>query len=118
MSFQQKIETIQYNEALVNLGAIRDSSREKLYQELVWRLFSNNVGIENLYKILKSQSPKCLYSIIPTHNVTHRKRECNEIPAINMKHDFFKNTSFPSTKIEWNKLYWKIKNSETIETFK
>ena len=118
MSFQQKIETIQYNEALVNLGAIRDSSREKLYQELVWRLFSNNVGIENLYKILKSQSPKYLYLIIPAHNVTHRKRECNEIPAINMKHDFFKNTSFPSTKIEWNKLYWKIKNSETIETFK
>ena len=118
MSFQQKIETIQYNEALVNLGTIRDSSREKLYQELVWRLFSNNVGIENLYKILKSQSPKYLYSIIPAHNMTHRKRECNEIPTINMKHDFFKNTFFPSTKIEWNKLYWKIKNSETIETFK
>ena len=35
-----------------------------------------------------------------------------------MKHDFFKNNFFPSTIIEWNKLDWKIKNSESIETFK
>ena len=36
-----------------------------------------------------------------------------------MKHDdFFKKTFFPSTTIEWNKLAWKIKNSERIETFK
>ena len=35
-----------------------------------------------------------------------------------MKLDFFKNTFFPSTIIEWNKLDWKIKNSQSIETFK
>ena len=35
-----------------------------------------------------------------------------------MKHDFFKNTFFPWTIIEWNELAWKIKNSESIETFK
>ena len=35
-----------------------------------------------------------------------------------MKHNFFKNTFFPSTKIEWNKLVWEIKNSESIVTFK
>ena len=34
MSFQQKMETIQYNAALAITGAIRGSSREKLYQEL------------------------------------------------------------------------------------
>ena len=34
MSFQQKMETIQYNAALVITGAIRGSSREKIYQEL------------------------------------------------------------------------------------
>ena len=70
------------------------------------------------YKILKSQSPKYLYSIIPIHNMSYRTRQCNKIPAINVKHDFFKNTFFPSTIIEWNKLDWKIKNSENIETFK
>ena len=34
MSFQQKMETIQYNAALAITGALRGSSREKLYQEL------------------------------------------------------------------------------------
>ena len=50
--------------------------------------------------------------------MSYRTRQCNKIPAINVKHDFFKNTFFPSTIIEWNKLDWKIKNSESIETFK
>ena len=34
MSFQQKMETIQYNAALAITDKIRGSSREKLYQEL------------------------------------------------------------------------------------
>ena len=34
MSFQQKMETIQYNAALAITAAIRGSSRENLYQEL------------------------------------------------------------------------------------
>lgn len=34
MSFQQKVETIQYNAALAITSPIRGSSREKLYQEL------------------------------------------------------------------------------------
>ena len=35
-----------------------------------------------------------------------------------MKHGFFKNAFFPSTKMEWNKLDWEIKNSESIVTLK
>ena len=35
-----------------------------------------------------------------------------------MKHDFFKNTFFPSTIIEWNKSDWRIKISKSVETFK
>ena len=50
--------------------------------------------------------------------MSYRTRECNKIPAINVKHDFFKNTLFPSTIMKWNKLDWEIKNSENIITFK
>ena len=50
--------------------------------------------------------------------MSYRARQCNKIPAINVKQDFFKNTYFPSTIIEWNKLDLKIKNSESIEAFK
>ena len=34
MSFQQKMETVQYNAALAITGTVRGSSRERLYQEL------------------------------------------------------------------------------------
>ena len=50
--------------------------------------------------------------------MSYRARQCNKIPAINVKQDFFKNTYFTSTIIEWNKLDLKIKNSESIEAFK
>ena len=50
--------------------------------------------------------------------MSYRTRQCNKIPAINVKHDFFKNTFFPSTIMEWNKLGWEIKNSESIVTSK
>ena len=108
-SFQQKI------------GAIRGSSRENLQQELDLETLQQRRWYRKLccfYKILKSQSPKYLYSIIPIHNMSYRTRQYNKIPAINVKHDFFKNTFFPSTIMEWNKLDWEIKNSESIVTFK
>ena len=121
MSFQQKGETIQYNAALATTGTIRGSSMEKLYWELGSETLQQRRWYRKLYcfyKILKSQSLKYLYSIIPIHNMSYRTRQCNKIPAINVKHDFFKNTFFPSTIMEWNKLDWEIKNSESIATFK
>ena len=97
MLFQQKMETIQYKAALAITGAIRGSSREKIYQELVLETFPQRRWSRKLccfFKILKSQSPKYIYSIIPTHNMSYRPQQCNKIPAINVKHDFFKNTFF------------------------
>ena len=97
MSFQRKMESIQYNAALVITGAIRGSSREKLYQELGLETLQQRRWYRKLccfYKILKSHSPKYLYSIIPTLNMTYRTRQCNKIPTINVKHNFFKNTFF------------------------
>ena len=115
------METIQYNAALAITGVIRDSSREKLYQELGLEALQQRRWYRKLccfYEILKSQSTKSLYSIIPTHNMSYRTKRCNKILAIDVKHDFFKKTFFPSTIIEWKKLDWKIKNSTSVETLK
>ena len=114
------METIQYNAALAMTGAIRGYCREKLYQELGLETLQQRRWYKKLccfYKVLKSQSPKYLFSIIRKHNMSHRTRQCKKIPAINMKHDFFKNSFFLSAIIEWNKLDWEIKKSESIETF-
>ena len=50
--------------------------------------------------------------------MSYRARQRNKIPAINVKHDSFKNTFFPSTIKKWNKLDWEIKNFESNVTFK
>ena len=40
------------------------------------------------------------------------------IPLIKTKHNFFKNTFFPSAIIEWNKLDLAIRNAESLGIFK
>ena len=67
-SFQEKLESIQYNACLALTRTIRGTSKEKLYQE---------VGLESLqlrrwyiklrlfYKIFKNKSPGYLFNLIP-----------------------------------------------------
>ena len=91
------METIQYNAALAITGAVRGFSWEKLYQELGLETLQQRRWYRKLcsfYKIRKSQSPKYLYSINPIRNMLNRTRQSNKTPAINVKHDFFKNTFF------------------------
>ena len=68
-SFSQKIESIQYNAALAITGAIRGSSKEKLYQELGLEYLSSRRWLRRLslfYNILNSKSPSYMYNIIPS----------------------------------------------------
>ena len=62
-TFHQKLESIQYNPALARTGAIRSSSREKLYQELVLESLQQQRWFRKLcyfLKITKNQSSKYL----------------------------------------------------------
>ena len=59
-SFYQNLETIQYNSALAITGAIRRTSKEKLYQEL---------GLESLEK--KTMVSKTLFIRSLTSNILH-----------------------------------------------
>ena len=45
-------------------------------------------------------------------------RHKNSVPLFNVKRDYFKNSFFPATVIEWNKLDSNIKNSESLPLFK
>ena len=70
------------------------------------------------YKIYKTKSPFYLFNLIPekTSSYTTRNVEC--IRLIKIKHNFFKNTFFPSAIIEWNKLNPTIWNAESFGIFK
>ena len=121
LSFHQKLESIQYNAALPLTGAIRGSSSEKLYQEL---------GLESLqlrrwyrklccfYKIYNKQAPGYLTELIPTRNEVYQTRHLANIPSLSFKHNFFKNTFFPSAILEWNKLDPCLRNSTSYNVFK
>ena len=120
-SFHQKMESIQYNAALALTGAIRGTSREKLYQELGLESLQHRRWYRKLccfYKILKNQAPPYLYNLIPIPSNAYRTRNANAIPLYNTRHDFFKNSFLPSTIIEWNKLGSEIRNSSSLNVFK
>ena len=120
-SFHEKLESIQYNACLLLIGAIRGTSKEKIYQEL---------GLESLqirrwyrklclfYKIYKNQSPSYLYNIIPTTNTHYTLRNSDKIPYSKTKHNFFKNSFFPSVIIEWNKLDPSLRRCDSCNVFK
>ena len=90
--FHQKLESIQYNAALAITGAIRGSSREKLYQELGLKSLKQRRWFRKLcyfFKITKNQSPKYLSDKIPTTRTAYRTRNnIGNIPRFNVKQFF------------------------------
>ena len=119
-SFHERLESIQYNAALAITGAIRGSSREKLCQKLGFELLQQRWWYKTclFYKIIKNQSPTYLFELIPTARQAYMTRCEKSIPLLNVKHDYFKNSFFPSTVIEWNNLDSNVRISENMALFK
>ena len=110
-SFLQKMESIQYNAALAIAGAIRGTSKEKLYLEIGLESLCKTQWYRKLcyfFKTFKGQSPKYLFRILPSI----------KIPLFICKHNFFTDSYFPSTVVELNNLDLKIRNSKTFSAFK
>ena len=90
-SFHQKMESIQYNAALAITGAIRGTSREKLYQELGLELLRKRRWYRKLcyfLKIIKGQSPEYLLRILPSVSKAYNTRTNDKIPLSSSKHNF------------------------------
>ena len=102
-------------------GAIRGISREKLYQEL---------GLESLqlrgwcrklclfYNTLTNQHHQYLINLIPARHSLYNTRNVSNLPFYNTKQNIFKNSSFPSTIIKWNKLDTNLRNLRNLFVFK
>ena len=70
------------------------------------------------FKIIKNESPKYLFALIATARQAYMARHRNSVPLFNVKHDYFKNSFFPSIVIEWYKLDSNVTNSESLLLFK
>ena len=95
-SFHQNIESIQYNAALAITGAVRGTSREKLYQELGFESLHHRRWYRKLcclFKVIKNQSPSYLFQLVPSSK-RYFSRNSENIPQLRTKHGFSK-TPFP-----------------------
>ena len=120
-SFQQKLESIEYNATLAITGAIKGTSREKIYSELGLESLQDRRWYRKLcvfYKILNSVSPKYFNDIIPSTTRRYAPRNANSIPLVIVNSNYFINTFFPSTTTEWNKLDLSIGNLTSLNIFK
>ena len=119
--FIKTSEKIQYNSALAITGAIRGTSKEKLYQELRLECLENRQWYRKLcyfYKIFNKQSPTYLLNVIPVSSISYLTRYIENVPSFKVRHDFLKKSFFPSTAIEWNKIDKNIRKSESLNIFK
>ena len=117
-SFLNKIESIQYNACLAITGAIRETSKERLCEELGLKSLQHRRWHRKLcylYKILLNKSSNYLFKVVPASNTIYNTTNSNDIPLMNIKDNFFKNTFFPSTIIEWNKLDPANRNSTSFK---
>ena len=82
--------------------------------------FNQDDGIENQQCFAKFIRTKVFFIFLiytgKTSSYATRNVDC--IPLIKIKNNFFKNTFFPATIIEWNKLDPAIRNAEILDIFK
>ena len=122
VTFSQMIESVQYNAALAITGAIRGSSRDKLYHELGLESLHDRRWYRKLcfyYNIRHKNCPLYLTELFPIVEPSCYSLRLNRpstVPFIRTKK--FKSTFFPSCTSNWNQLDPNIQNSSSIEIFK
>ena len=92
-SFHQNIESIQYNAAQFNAitGAVKGTSREKLYQELGFESLQQRRWYRQLcclFKIINNKSPIYIFQPVPSPNTRYFSLNSEKISQLRAKHDF------------------------------
>ena len=118
-NFADKIEKIQYDAALAITGAIRGTSKIKLYKEiglesLIDRRWMHRLTF--LYKIFTNQSPSYLFNSLPT--LTISQRYPNHFNSFRCRTASFQSSFLPDSIIQWNKLSPDIRNSKSYPIFR
>ena len=82
---------------------MRGTLSEKLYQELGLESLKSRRWFRKIcyfHKTFNEKSPSYLFDLMPNLNRVHETRYSNNIPAIHVKRDYFKNSFFPPTIFE------------------
>ena len=121
IAFCTKIETFQYNAALAITGAIRGTSRNKLYKELGLESLAQRRWFRKMclfFKIVNGLTPKYLSDILPRLNRSRNPIRAQQFYPFDFNTNYFINSFFPYSVHEWNKLDPCIKNLTSFSLFK
>ena len=97
--FTDTVESFRDNAALAITGAIKRTSKEKLYNELGLECLKDRRWMPRLclfHKIYYLRSPKYDYNAIPSVNHFYDTRNNTNVPSFNCKTEYFKNSFFPN----------------------
>ena len=117
-NLSHKIESVQYNAVLAITGAIRGTSKEKMYKELGLESLRNTRWLRRmsyLYKIISTKSLPYLYELIPPLQRSHRNT--GFFKTWRCRTELFRNSFLPFIVNEWNKLDSDIQNSDSCGIF-
>ena len=112
-SFCNKLESIQYNAALAISGAIRGTSKTKLYKELDLEFLKCRRWFRRLctfYKIITYNIPLYLADLLAKGAHSYNTRKSEDISTFQSRTETFKFFFSPWSIVEWNKLDLKIRN--------
>ena len=70
------------------------------------------------HEMFKENKPVYLFSLVPTKFSNYNTRNIDKITPFQTKHNFFRNSFFPSTVIEWNKLDHNVRSPASVSVFK
>ena len=113
-----KIESVQYDAALAITGAIRGTSRIKLY-ELGLESLKDRRWMHRLCffrKIFFARSPSYLFNYLPSQTISLRYPNC--FTSYRCRTVSFQNTFFPYSVSQWNQLQPEIRNSISHSFFR
>ena len=119
-SLSQIIESVQYNATLAITGAIRGSSREKLYHELGLESLHDRRWYRKLcfyYNIKHNDCHLYLMELLPNVKSSGYSLHSNQ-SLYYSRTERFKASFFPSSTYNWNKLDPDIQKSSSLEIYK
>ena len=120
-SFSDFLETVQYRASLAITGAIKGTSRDRLYLELGLESLRDRRWYRRLvyfFNIVSGRAPEYLQERLPVKQNSRNSHRKMLFRNFNTKSEYYRNYFFPYCIGEWNKLSPEIKQSQTISIFK
>ena len=124
-SFKKKIESVQYNAALIITGAIKGTCRDKIYQELGLEYLADRRWSRKIiffHKIILGLQPSYLQNYLTPYDNERpyltRYVTQKSIKTFRGRNKAFESFSFPYCAKELGNLSDELRNIDSIKTFK